>query len=300
MSARLFTMGLFSTLVSFFSTTPVQSQVIHQERSLYQNIAVVEKDGRRCLTFSSNRGLQMQSCQYEDQSDSRLYFPYTRMSFSGLLLNPNPKNILLVGLGGGSIPLVFSELYPDAKIDVVELDPAVKKIAYDYFHFRDTVNMSVTISDARVFIKRAGMQGKQYDYILLDAFNGDYIPEHLMTKEFLQETKRILSDKGVLVANTFSSSKLYDHESVTYQEAFGSFLNFKYKGETTNRVIITSKSPLPSQESLQNQADRLTKPLARYGIQIEKYPPLMSLDSDWDTSVRVLTDQFSPVNLLKE
>ena len=55
---------------------------------------------------------------------------------------------------------------------------------------------------------------------MLDAFDGEYIPEHLMTVEFL-EMRDLLSDDGVLVANTFASSKLYDYESATYAEAFG-------------------------------------------------------------------------------
>ncbi len=101
--------------------------------------------------------------------------------------------------------------------------------------------MKVELVDARVFAKRAGLKGKTYDFIILDAFTGDYIPEHLMTAEFLSETQALLSDDGVLVANTFSTSKLYDHESVTYQQVFGDYLNFKM-ANTGNRVIIASQS----------------------------------------------------------
>ncbi|WP_245883901.1 spermidine synthase [Vibrio albus] len=293
-------MGMLATLLSFLSSAPAQSKVIHQQKSLYQNIVVVEEDGRRCLTFSSTQGRRTQSCQYQKQGDSRLVFPYTRMSLSGLLINPDPEKILVVGLGGGSIPQVLSELYPGAQIDIVELDPAVAKVAYDYFHFKETDTMTVTIADARVFIKRAGIQGHHYDYILLDAFNGDYIPEHLMTQEFLEETRQILTDNGVLIANTFSRSQLYAHESVTYRKVFGPFLNFKNPEETGNRVIIAGKAELPNMQELKDQADRMAKRLAHYGVSIEKFPERMSSEADWDTSARVLTDQFSPVNLLRE
>ena len=52
---------------------------------------------------------------------------------------------------------------------------------------------------------------------LISYFNGDYIPEHLITKEFLTEAKGLLTDNGILSANTFSLSKLYAHESATYK-----------------------------------------------------------------------------------
>ena len=300
MSFRLLTMGILATILSFFSASPAQSRVIHQQKSLYQDIVVTEEEGRLCLAFTAPKGRRMQSCQYKKQSDSRLILPYVRMSLAGLLLNPNPQRVLLVGLGGGSVPQVLSELYPDAKIDVVELDPAVVKVARDYFHFNETDNMSVTTTDARVFIKRAGMQDRRYDFILLDAFNGDYIPEHLMTQEFLQETKQIMTEDGVLIANTFSSSKLYDHESVTYRRVFGPFFNFKNPRETPNRVIIACNTDLPEKKHLQEQARLVAEKLQRYDVSIERFPKLMSTETDWDTSARVLTDQFSPANLLRE
>lgn len=299
MTIRLFSMGMLATLFSVFSSAPAQSKVVHQQKSLYQNIVVLEEDGRRCLSFSSTQGLRIQSCQYLKNSD-RLVFPYARMALSGLLINPNPRKILIVGLGGGSISQVLGELYPDTQIDIVEIDPAVAKVAHDYFHFRETDNMSVTIADARVFIKRAGLKGDQYDYILLDAFNGDYIPEHLMTQEFLQEAKQLLTADGVLIANTFSSSRLYDHESVTYQKVFGQFLNFKNPEESGNRFIIARKAELPDLQALKSQASLIAKHLSKYGVHIEQFPERMSADVDWDTSARVLTDQFSPANLLQE
>ncbi len=49
--------------------------------------------------------------------------------------------------------------------------------------------MRVFEQDARVWVKRAATAPKRYDLIMLDAFNGDYIPEHLMTREYLAETR---------------------------------------------------------------------------------------------------------------
>ena len=100
--------------------------------------------------------------------------------------------------------------------------------------------------DGRVYIKRAMREGTKYDTVMLDAFDHEYIPEHLLTREFLTEAKSLLTPQGVLIGNTFSSSKLYDHESTTYAAVFGSFFNLKRE----NRVIVARPAGLPSADAI--------------------------------------------------
>ncbi|MFM2481905.1 spermidine synthase [Celerinatantimonas sp. YJH-8] len=299
MKPKLF---LKTTMLAIFASilsSNAQSKVIHHERSLYRDLTVTEQHGLRCLQFNAVRGDHIQTCQYLDADDPRLVFHYTRMSLAGLLLDPQPRRILIVGLGGGSLPTVLHQLYPKASIDIVELDPAVVKVAHDYFHFTESDKMTVHVADARVFIKRAGLAGNHYDFILLDAFNGDYIPEHLMTKEFLEETRQLMSPDGIVVANTFSTSKLYAYESVTYRQVFGTFYNFKIPSQSGNRIIIASKQPLLDQKALKARAETLEKPLATYGVSIKRFPHYLSTKADWKTDVPPLTDQYSPANLLR-
>lgn len=276
----------------------VGAQVIHEERSLYRDITVVQTGPRRCLIFNVRIGDRNQTC-VDINEPRKLVFSYTRMSFAGLLVRPAPKHILVAGLGGGSIPLTLADLYPDAEIDIVEIDRAVLNVAKEYFFFAETPNMKVTVMDARVFIKRAGINQEKYDYIVLDAFTGDYIPEHLLTREFLQEVRQIMSEDAVLVANTFSTSDLYDHESVTYQNVFGPFFNFKLP-TSGNRIIIARNGPLPERGTLTAEAQKIAGALEQYDIPILEYPARMSTVVDWDMSRRVLTDQFSPANLLQD
>ncbi|EJT0552208.1 spermidine synthase [Vibrio vulnificus] len=289
--------ALLCTLLSPFSIG--QSTIIHEQKSLYQDIVVFEHQDFRCLSFTAKRGERVQTCEYQDPQDKRIYFPYVRMTLAGLLFNPKPERILIIGLGGGSVPSALAELYPESHMDIVEIDPVVSQIAERYFYFQPSHNTRVHTGDARVYIKRAGLKGQKYDFILLDAFNGEYIPEHLMTQEFLMETKQLLSSSGVLVANTFSTSKLYDHESATYRSVFGEFYNFKIPQESGNRVILSMLTPLPNQQALQQQAEALVSALQPFAIEIENYPSLMTLEADWDEQARLLTDQFSPANLLK-
>ena len=277
---------------------PVAAETIHEERSLYRDITVTQNGNRRCLLFNVYRGDRNQTCINVDDL-SRLVFDYTRMSFAGLLLNPNPQRILVIGLGGGTIPLTFSDLYPNAQIDIVEIDKAVFNVAKEFFFFEENENMRVVVNDGRVFIKRAGITNQKYDYIVLDAFSGDYIPEHMLTREFLEEVKLIMTPDAVLVANTFSTSRLYDHESVTYQKAFNEFYNFKLP-TSGNRMIITQLDTLPPRGELVTAAQSIEGNLEKYGIPLLEYPRRLSTRVDWDMSRRELTDQYSPGNLLRD
>lgn len=286
------------TLLTLSGAQLQAAETIHEERSKYRDITVTQVGERRCLLFNVHRGDRNQTCVMVNDTD-RLVFDYTKMSFAGLLLNPDPSNVLVIGLGGGSIPLTFADLYPQAQIDVVEIDEAVVKVAEEFFFFEETENMQVYVDDGRPFIKRAGIRGQTYDYIVLDAFSGDYIPEHMLTREFLEEVKRIMSPESVLVANTFSTSRLYDHESVTYQRVFGEFFNFKLPS-SGNRIIITQLDPLPPRGELVNRALELADPMRKYDVRINDYPRRLSTRVDWDMSRRELTDQYSPGNLLRE
>jgi spermidine synthase len=278
------------------AAVPSQARVIYKQKSLYRNISVTDNGRRVCLRFTTHRqGPSWQSCQLKRDPD-KLVFDYTRMMMSGLLLDPKPRRILIAGLGGGTIPSTLHKLYPKAHIDTAEIDPAVLKVAQRFFHFRQSAHQNVIIQDARVYVRHALASGKHYDLIFLDAFNGDYIPFHLMTKEFLTECRRLLSRHGVVVANTFSTSKLYDSESVTYKKVFGWFLNLKRR--MGNRIILTRKGPPVSPAKLRAKARHLQLGLGRFGVDIGKIAALASNKRDWNKSAPVLTDQYAPVNLL--
>jgi hypothetical protein len=130
-------------------------------------------------------------------------------------------------LGGGTLPRVLQKILPDAQIDAVEVDPAVVRVAYKYFDFKPGPQTRVFEEDGRVFAKRMGRRETRYDLVMLDAFDHEYIPEHLLTREFLLEIKGLLTEHGVLAANTFASSRLYDFESATYFSVFGDFYRLK-------------------------------------------------------------------------
>jgi spermidine synthase len=282
-------------LVASFAT---HAGVVHSERSLYQNILVVDQGNQRCLQFTVRRDPRNQTC-IDLEHPKRMVFAYTQMMMGALLLAPSPKRILMIGLGGGTLPAALAELLPDAAIDVVEIDPAVVDVAKAYFDYVPSVHTRLHVQDARVFGKRAGIAGTTYDLILLDAYNGEYIPEHLMTREYLEETRRLLAKDGVLAANTFTISRLYHHESVTFEAVFGRFVNFRLP-LSANRIVFAVNGALPSEDVMRERAAKWAPLLAPYGVPIATYPDKLTTDRDWNTAVRPLTDQYSPANLLRE
>ena len=168
-----------------------------------------------------------------------------------------------------------------------------------YFSFATDDRLQVHVSDARVFVKRALARGDNYDLVLLDAYSGDYIPEHLMTVEFLAEVRALLAPGGVMAANTFATSLLYDYESETYRAVFEKYFNLRLP-DSNNRVIVASNSPLPSTATLRENARAWRSRLRVYDVPITSYPARMSRKVDWDETKRALTDQYSPANLLRD
>jgi spermidine synthase len=279
-------------IIVAFPFRVMSETVLHTERSLYRNITIYESDDERCMRFTKQISAR-QSCVSLKNPDS-LVFNYTKMMLGALYLQPEPDRILIIGLGGGTLPSTLSRILPKAKIEMVEIDPAVVRVAQKYFNFHITSSVNVKEEDGRVFVKRAINKGVKYDLVMLDAFDHEYIPEHLLTKEFLSEVKRVMMPGGVLAANTWSSSRLYDHESVTYESVFGRFFNLRLN----SRVILVKHDALPSKSEITKNAKLLEARLKPFGTGADFLLPLFSTDRDWRLDAKVLTDQYSPSNLL--
>jgi spermidine synthase len=284
--------GALALVAPLAAATDPGIEVLHRERSLYRNIFVYEEDGLRCMSFTRTT-VARQSCVSLGEP-GKLVFNYARMMMAALYLNPAPQRILILGLGGGTLPSAFQRLFPSAAIDSVEIDPAVIRVARKFFAFEPGPDTRVFEEDGRVFVKRMQRKGAQYDLIVLDAFDHEYIPEHMLTREFLLEVKSLLTERGVLAANTFSVSKLYDHESATYYSVFGDFFGLKQN----NRVILWRSGGLPAKSDVIRNADLLETKLAPLGVDKAWLLPQVEVERGWPPATRLLTDQFSPSNLL--
>lgn len=111
---------------------------------------------------------------------------------------PKVNDVLCIGMGIGIVPMEFAR--DGARVDIVEINPAVVPVAQKYFDF-DPGKVKITIGDGRHYVNQSR---KNYDAVILDAFLGDSCPSHLMTREAFSSMKRILQPEGVLVINTFA------------------------------------------------------------------------------------------------
>jgi spermidine synthase len=268
-------------------------RLVHSEKSLYREVFVYEDGNIRCLCFTRLCAIGRQTCIDLKQPD-RLVFEYTRMMLGALFLKPEPRSILIIGLGGGTLPRTLEQLLPQADIDAVEIDPAVVGVAQQYFGFRTDARIHLTVQDGRAYVRQALRGSKRYDLIMLDAYEHQYIPEHMLTREFLTEVRSLLQPAGIVAANTFSSSRLYENESVTYSSVFGEFYNLR----SGNRVILASNAALPSIDEVTRNSERFTAAFEPYGVTTRVVLAMFTTRADWDPSARVLTDQYSPSNLL--
>lgn len=274
------------------------ARIIHQEQSLYRNIIVTQSQRKRCMKFSFRKDhSQNQSCLLLNHP-RKLVFDYARLATVGALANPDAKSILIIGLGGGTLIQAYHDLLPQANITTVEIDPAVVKVANEFFYLPQTNWNKLVTKDGRLFVKRALLKKKRFDIIILDAFNGDYIPEHLMTREFFLEVKSLLNSKGIVVANTFSGSRLYNNESVTYASVFGNFVELKgqYSG---NRIILTAANITFNKNQLMENFKRFVNQFKAMGVSKDYLSEALDFNPQWDKSARLLTDDYAPVNVLK-
>lgn len=192
--------------------------VLFERLSAYNHIVVSEdKCGMRTLQFGRN-GARQSVVRIGDAD--HLELPYTRVIQASLAFVGNPQRILMIGLGGGTIPIFLHKHFPRTIVDVVEVDEHVVEAASRFCGFREETTLRVYVEDGRRFIEECR---NLYDIIILDCYGSHGIPYHLTTVEFLKSVLEILTPEGVLVGNVWSkaSNALYDSMLQTYLSVFG-------------------------------------------------------------------------------
>lgn len=232
---KLFLFGLVAVLALCVLALADQ-KVLYKKDSPYNTIVVTE-DGRGLRTLSFEEHGARQSVVKVGDPD-HIELPYARAMVVGLAFVRQPRRMLVVGLGGGTIPSFLHEHYPRATIDVVDIDPDVVAVAKKFFGFREDATMHAHVADGRRFIEECR---DPYDIIFLDAFGSENIPYHLTTRQFLQAVRRALAPKGIAVGNIWSrsSNPLYDSMVRTYQDAFDELYILDVE-DCGNKILIAS------------------------------------------------------------
>ena len=217
-------------------------KVIYDKPSAYNNIIVTEDEsGLRVLRFERSGARQTIA---KPGDPTYLGFAYTKVAFAGLALAADIRRIAIVGLGGGTMPMFLRHYYPNAAIDVVDIDPDVVHVAKEFFGFREDAALRAHVGDGRKFIENVR---QPYDVVFLDAFGTRNVPQHLTTVEFLRSVKRSVRPNGVVIGNIWGrgANPLYDSMVRTYQEVFDELYILDVPG-TTNKIMLA----LPRRQSL--------------------------------------------------
>jgi spermidine synthase len=172
-------------------------RTIVERDSPYQHLFVTEKGGCRYLRTNNVWHSQMRLNDPHGRG-----FEYTDYIDIALLFNPEIREVLIIGLGGGSIPKRLVRDYPNLKVDVVEIDPEVIRLAEKYFYVRSGPRLAIHESDGRIFLRRSK---KKYDLIMLDAYYADTVPFFLATQEFFSIIYDHLAPNGILVNNVIGA-----------------------------------------------------------------------------------------------
>ena len=192
-------------------------KILVARHSAFNEILLTEDEsGRRTLSFGSDGAFQ----SVVKVGDPRhLALPYARVLPACLAFQLNPLRMLIVGLGGGTLPRFFHSHFPEMMIDVVEIDQGVVDVATEYCGFAEDARMRVYVADGRDFIE--GSEGG-YDVIILDSFDTDAIPRHLATLGFLRAVRTALAPVGIVVANVWGQAinPHYADMLLTYRAAF--------------------------------------------------------------------------------
>lgn len=227
-----------------------ERNVLHERPALFGQLVVTDDgDGLRSLRFGRN-GITQSTIKVGDPD--HLQFGYARLAQAGFALacagqatgvKCMPRRVLVVGLGGGSMPMFVHRHFPLTYIDVVEIDPAVVEVARHFFGFSEDPRMKAHVADGRHFIEQAPQA--RYDVIILDAFSSAEVPMHLATVEFLQAVRRALAPDGVVVSNLWSRlyNRHYDSMVRTYQEVFAD-LRVLEAGQSVNHVLLATPRPI--------------------------------------------------------
>lgn len=212
------------------------TQTVLHEQASAQGTIIVTEDGAGLRALMFGWGGARQSVVKPGDPD-HLELPYVRAALVGLALVESPRRMLVLGLGGGTLPMFLRRHYADAEIDVAEIDADVLAVAGRYFGFREDARMRVHLGDGRAFIERAA--SGRYDLVFLDAFGNESLPPHLATQEFLAAVRRALAPGGVAIGNVWgrSHNRLHDEMRRTYQEVFEDLYVIEVAGDV-NTILF--------------------------------------------------------------
>ena len=173
-------------------------------RDFWKNHLVeIEDEGELRSLYFGSRSLQSRMSLINPHE---LILSYTRHMALALLINTNPQNILIIGIGAGSFIRFFNHHFPKSKIDAVDYSPQTIDAAKDYFQLPDNNQIAIYCTDGCVFLQ--DNNSKQYDLVLIDAFDDQGMAPTVYSELFFSLCSKALHPDGVVSCNLWSDDKV--------------------------------------------------------------------------------------------
>jgi spermidine synthase len=206
---------------------------------------VTTEDGVRTLAFRKG---DVQSAMRLDRPDE-LVLSYVRAMMCFVLFVPQPRHILMVGLGGGSLAKFCYRHFPACRITVVELRADVIALRGQFCVPPDDERFCVVHGDATAYV--AGLRD-EVDVLMVDGFDETGLPSPLVSAKFYADCRRALRRHGVLVANVFSYDARYAALAQRLDLIFNQKVCWFDRTAGNNRILFAVNAPFrqPTGETL--------------------------------------------------
>ena len=261
---------------------------IDTEYSRVQVFQTIEPESKKPIRAIATDPYYIQSAIFLDSDELVLkYAPYYHLIAH---FKPDFQKTLLIGGAGYTFPRNYLQKYPNAEIEVVEIDPQMTEIAREFFRLKENPRLKITHEDGRIFLNNA--ESAHYDAVLMDAFGSLFsVPYHLTTLEAVQQIHRVLKNDGVIIFNLGGAlegkgSGFLKAELATYRAVFPKVYLFKVNSDYTddhfqNLIIVAVKEKNAASLTSDNpQFSNLLSHLHKKNINLDK---------------KILTDDLAPV-----
>ncbi len=211
-----------------------------------------------------------------------LELAYTRAMMGFLLFKPAPHDVLMIGLGGGSLAKFIRKQRPDTHITAVEISPQVVAAARSHFGLpEDDEKLQVLIEDGAAYVPaHPGCA----DVILLDGFDAGNQVESLATIKFYSACRRALKPGGVLVVNLWGRDSSFTTYFSHLAAAFEGNLAWLPVMHKTNVIAFGMQGDVYQQGWQVGELAALGK---KWGLDF----PAFSRDLQWARELTSLLDE---------
>jgi spermidine synthase len=216
----------------------------------------------------------------------KLLFPYTNFYRLYEVFSDRLDHALILGAGTGTWAKALHEKYPEAQVDMVDVEPLLFTLATEYFFMPDTPRIVPHAMDGRQFLRTTDTE---YDLILGDMYSQLYgVPWHVSTREYYTQLHARLREGGVYIGNYIGSLQDTTPSSFwsavrTLSDVFGEVAVYGVDSTTStqpqNLMLVARKnSSLAPLETLAEAPDPSLRIFAlhrhRYDpVLLEKHPP---------------------------